>query len=476
MRWSVQELLRDCAHPFAGAPLAISPQLVQTGTREIAGVSIDTRSLVPGSLFVPLVAARDGHDFLPSAVQKGAGAVLIDRPHQALAATLPPEVTAILVQDTQDTLTRLAAAQSSPAQPRICITGSNGKTTTRALLGAVLRCQFSAVQETAGNLNNHLGVPLTLLGEPHQPDARLIEFGMSALEENRHLSRIFAPTIGVVTSIALEHLEFMGSLANIAQAEAEPVHDLPDGALLTIPYGEPVLETALKKIEQSKALRIVRVGYSQNADVQVRVDRIDERTRGQIHLPGQAPIELALPIIGAHNLLNAAYALVIGQDLNIPIKSMVQALESTQSVGSRGKILRWGPHRLIADCYNANPGSMKAALESLAHTDPERARIAVLGDMFELGPSTASLHLETMQNAAAQKLDAIFAIGPLSTQALLDLAPSELQKTNLPSNIEQAARDLTKALDAYPQGATVLFKASRGMKLEALLQALTQSS
>lgn len=472
MRWTPQELLCELAHPFQGQPPRMAPTLLRAGRDLIRGVSIDSRQISAGALFIPLIAARDGHDFLPAAAQAGAGAALVDREHEGCAAGLPEALTLIAVDDTQEALTRLACAQKDPSHPRICISGSNGKTTTRALLGSVLRCRYQRLQETSGNLNNHLGVPLTLLGGPEKPDARLLEFGMSALGENRHLSQIFGPSIAIITSIALEHLESMGSLENIAQAEAEPAHDLREGGLLLLPFGEPLLETCIAQVAEARALQLLRVGFSEQADIRVQVDAVDRRTRGQIQLPGRAPLSLSLPIIGAHNLLNAAYALGVGQHLGIDLEAMKNALENTASVGDRGKIVNWGPHRLIADCYNANPGSMHAALASLAHMKKGSPRIAVLGDMFELGPRSADLHRDVMDFAARQEIAHLFAIGSESCRALEALPPRPLELHGFDKANSQAVETLAEVLGTYPQGATVLFKASRGMRLEAMIQAL----
>lgn len=474
MRWTPQELLCELAHPFRGQPPRGAPTLLRDGRKSIRGVSIDSRKISADALFVPLIAARDGHDFLPAAVQAGAAAVLVDRAHEACAAELPESLTVISVDDTQEALTRLACAQQEPAHPRICISGSNGKTTTRALLGSVLRCAYERLQETSGNLNNHLGVPLTLLGGPEDPDARLLEFGMSALGENRHLSQIFRPSIAIITSIALEHLESMGSLENIAQAEAEPAHDLREGGLLLLPFGEPLLEKAITAVAKARSLQLLRVGRCAQADIRVEVQGVDLRTRGTIHLPGVAPVSVALPIIGVHNLLNAAYALGVGQHLGIEVEAMKHALENTPSVGDRGKIVRWGPHRLIADCYNANPGSMRAALSSLAHMKRNGPRIAVLGDMFELGPRSEELHREVLEFAAQQGLAHLFAIGSQSRRALQDLAPTQVEVHSFDAANPPAIEALAKILKSYPQGATVLFKASRGMRLEAIIEALQE--
>ncbi|MCA9705932.1 MAG: UDP-N-acetylmuramoyl-tripeptide--D-alanyl-D-alanine ligase [Myxococcales bacterium] len=456
MRWTPQSLAAQ-----AGGTLR------RRGGEPIAGAFIDSRAPRPGALFVPIVAARDGHDFLPHAIAGGASAVLV-----AAGRPLPEgPVTVVEVDDTLAALTRLGAASRDRVDgPVVSITGSNGKTTTRAMIAAVLGSALGDVLCTRGNLNNHLGVPLTLLDEPHDPRAMVIELGMSAPGENDHLASIVRPSVAVITSIALEHLEFMGTLEAIAAAEAEVVPHVAEGGVVVVPADEPTLRPHLPAGPRPAVLRF---GPGDDADVQVLGVTLSERTEAALRLPGGQQIQLRLRCFGAHNARNAAAALCVGCHLGLPLPPMIDALEAVEPVGDRGRVLHHGPHLVIADCYNANPGSVEAALTSLAalgdaHPGP---RIAVLGDMLELGPREAELHADVGRRCAALGLDRLLALGPRSEATVRAAAEAGLAAEHLGDDVEAAATAIRDALQGAPPGA-VLIKASRGMRLERVVEAL----
>ena len=321
------------------------------------------------------------------------------------------DVTIVEVDDTLAALTRLGAASRDRVDgPVVSITGSNGKTTTRAMVEAVLGSALDDVLCTRGNFNNHLGVPLTLLGEPHDPKAMVVELGMSAPGENDHLARIVRPTAAVITSVALEHLEFMGSIEAIAAAEAEPIPHVREGGVVVAPADEPLLRPHLPKTGVST------FGPGDDATVVIESVQQRERTEATLRLPGGERIEIRLQTFGLHNARNAAAAICVGLHLSLPVAPMVEALEAVQPVGDRGRALSLGPHLLIADCYNANPGSVEAALGSLAALRDERPGklVAVLGDMLELGPTEIELHADCGRRCAELGLDLVVAIGPRS--------------------------------------------------------------
>ncbi|MEM9457533.1 MAG: UDP-N-acetylmuramoyl-tripeptide--D-alanyl-D-alanine ligase [Myxococcota bacterium] len=460
VRWSPQTLA-----------LQAEGRLRRTGPGSIAGVFIDSRAPCPGALFVPIVAARDGHDFVPHAIEGGAAAVLIgaDRP-------LPPgEITVVEVDDTVAALARLGARSRDRVDgPVVSITGSNGKTTTRAMIAAVLGSAMEDVLCTRGNLNNHLGVPLTLTGEPHDPQAMVIELGMSAPGENDHLASIVRPSVAVITSIALEHLEFMGSLEAIAAAEAEVVphvvtHGM-NGGVVIVPDDEPTLAPHLPKGPQPAVLRF---GPGDEADVQVLGVKLAERTEAMLRVPGGERVRLRLRCFGAHNARNAAAALAVGCHLGLPLVPMVEALEAVEPVGDRGRVHAWGDHLVIADCYNANPGSVEAALVSLAGLGDDRPgpRIAVLGDMLELGPREPELHAEVGRRCAALGIDHVVTLGPRSEATARAARAAGVSARHLGDDVAAAAAEVRQTLDGAEPGA-VLVKASRGMRLERVVTAL----
>jgi UDP-N-acetylmuramoyl-tripeptide--D-alanyl-D-alanine ligase len=442
-------------------------QLRRRGRTEIAGAFIDSRSPRPGALFVPIVAARDGHDFLEPAIAGGAAAVLVAR-----GRPLPEgDATVVEVDDTLAALTRLAArSRDRVSGPVVAITGSNGKTTTRAMVAAVLASALPDVLCTRGNLNNHLGVPLTLLDAPHEPRAMVIELGMSAPGENDHLAAIVRPTAAVITSIALEHLELMGSLEAIAAAEAEVVPHVAADGMVVVPSDEPTLRPYLPRLPRPAVLRF---GPEDDADVRVVGVELGERTEATLRLPSGDRVVLRLRLFGAHNARNAAAALAVGTRLGLPLRPMLDALEAVEPVGDRGRMHAWGEHLVIADCYNANPGSMEAALASLAALRRHRAgpRVAVLGDMLELGPRELELHAEVGRRCAALGLERVIALGPRSEAIARAAAEAGVPAVHVGDDVEAAVAAVRQALQGAAPGA-VLVKGSRGMRLERVVAAL----
>lgn len=442
-------------------------RLRQAGVTQIAGAFIDSRTPVPGALFVPIVAARDGHDFIPGAIAGGAAAVLMG-PGRPLPEG---DVTVVEVDDTLAALTRLGArSRDATSGPVVSITGSNGKTTTRAMVAAVLGSAIDSVLCTRGNLNNHLGVPLTLLDTPHDPGAMVIELGMSAPGENDHLASIVRPSIAVITSIALEHLEFMGTIEAIAAAEAEVVpHVGPDGVVV-VPGDEPLLVPHLPKGEQP---RVLRFGPEDSADVQVLGVQQTERTEATLRVPGGEKVTVRLQLFGAHNARNAAAALAVGCHLGLPLGPMVEALEAVEPVGDRGRVLHHGPHLVIADCYNSNPGSVEVALKALTSLGAEHPgpRIAVLGDMLELGPREGELHADVGRRCAELKIDALLTYGPRSEHTATAAQQAGVSAQHFDEDVEALTQALTRALHGKEPGA-VLIKGSRGMRLERVVEGL----
>jgi UDP-N-acetylmuramoyl-tripeptide--D-alanyl-D-alanine ligase len=465
---------------------AAGGRLRQIGSRAIATAFIDSRSPRRDGLFVALVAARDGHEFIPAAAEAGAGACLI-----AKGRPIPPGCEALTFVEVDDTLAGLSAlgraARARIRGPVVAITGSNGKTTTRAFVEAALTTGFDPITCTRGNFNNHLGVPLTLVDAPDQPAAAVLELGMSAPGENAQLAAIVEPTIHVITSIALEHLEFMGSLAAAPGPEPDPSPPLRPGAdgrppALIVPSDEPTLVPHMPS--SAAGIRVLRVGPAGSApDLEVAITEVEvgERTRVVLRLRGHdLPLTLRLRTFGAHNARNAASAVAVARHLDLPLGPLVDALEAVEPVGDRGRLRELGPHLLIADCYNANPGSMEVALDSLARLRAVRPGrlVAVLGDMLELGPSSAALHREVGARAAALGIDAVLGFGPLAAEIAAGARAGGIAADHLvtqgsgdPSAVADAAAWVREQLDERPGAA--LFKASRGIRLERVIDALS---
>jgi UDP-N-acetylmuramoyl-tripeptide--D-alanyl-D-alanine ligase len=454
---------------------AADGRLLRSGGRPIHTAFLDSRQPRRDALFVPIVAARDGHDFMADAIAGGALAVLIAR------GRTPPagEVTIVEVDDTLAALGRLASdARRRIVGPVVAITGSNGKTTTRAFIEAALGSALDPVLCTRGNLNNHLGVPLTLLDEPHDPAAAVIELGMSAPGENDQLAQIVEPSVHVITSIALEHLEFMGSIEAIAAAEAEPIRWLRAsadgrGPALVVASDEPLLAEHVARADPS--VRVIRFGpLGSGATVEILEVEVGVPTRARLRVADVGEIELRLRTFGAHNARNAAAAIAVARHLELPLDPVIAALERVEPVGDRGRVRELGSHLLIADCYNANPGSMAVALDSLAQLRTRRSGplLAVLGDMLELGPDELALHAELGERAVALGLDGLLGIGPRSEAAVTAARAAGLAADHLASDqVDEAAAWVRDRLAGRENGA-VLFKASRGIRLERVLDRL----
>jgi UDP-N-acetylmuramoyl-tripeptide--D-alanyl-D-alanine ligase len=443
-------------------------RLIQPSERSIAGAFIDSREPLAGGVFVPIVAVRDGHDFIQDAVDAGAAAVL-----QQVGRPLPKgDVTVVEVPDTLEALTSLARdARRAVRGPVVAITGSNGKTTTRSMIGAALATGFARVLSTRGNLNNHLGVPLTLLGEPHEPDAMVVELGMNAPGEVDHLASIVTPTVGVITGVALEHVEFLGSLEAIARAEAEVVgHVQSDGALV-IPGDEPLLRG---QIPSGYLPTVLEFGPEARSFVQIESVEVGERTVARLRPRGEPALEVSLRLFGAHNARNAAAALAVGMHLGLSSSAMTRALEGVDPVGDRGRVIRRGQHLLLADCYNANPGSMEGALRSLAALRPRRGGrlVAVLGDMLELGPEERQHHEQLGVLAAELGLDLLVTLGALSEHTATAAREHGVHAEHFEDDVEGAVARVAACL--REGRTTVLVKGSRGMRLERVVDALMQ--
>jgi UDP-N-acetylmuramoyl-tripeptide--D-alanyl-D-alanine ligase len=346
----------------------------------IEGASIDTRMIRPGQLYVPIVAERDGHTFIPAALEGGAPAYLTTQE--------PVGGTAIRVRDTAVALLSLGAFARGRVEGAIGITGSVGKTTTKDLLAGCLASTFS----TAANeqsFNNELGVPLTLLNAPDTTRWVVLEMGARGDGQVKQLAEVARPDVGVVTRVAEAHLEYFGDLDGVARAKGELVAALPASGLAVLNFDDPRVRD-MASLSASPVL-----GYAVGADADVRADDVrlgqDLRARFRLSSPwGRTEIRLA--VHGLHQVPNALAAATVALWCGAPIEAVAAALAVT-----RGSPLRMEVHHVpggpvvVVDCYNANPASTEAALCSLAAL-PGNRRLAVLGLMAELGEHTEPEH------------------------------------------------------------------------------------
>lgn len=418
------------------------------------GCAIDSRALPPGALFVALRGVRaDGHAFVRDARARGAVAVLAERD---IEADLPT----IRVADTRLALGELAALwRRRHVCPLVGVTGSNGKTTVKEMLAAVLR-QVAPTLATEGNLNNDLGVPLTLcrLGAEHR--FAVVEMGANHPGEIARLASLARPTVGVITQCAPAHLEGFGSVAGVARAKGELIEGLPaaDGvAVLNRDDPHLALWAGL-----AGARRVLTFGLEGPADVTARWAPEGVASRIALKTP-LGEVELSLPLPGRHNVMNALAVAAAATALGVPLEAVRAGLESVRAARGRLEVKQAGQARVLDDTYNANPGSVAAALGVLAGLPAPRW--LVLGDMGELGAGAEGYHREVGTLARRAGVERLYAVGPLARLAV------EAFGTGARHFPDHAA--LAAAVEAdLRTPATVLVKGSRSMTMERVVDAL----
>ena len=438
---------------------------------DVAGVSIDTRTLAAGSLFVALRGERfDAHAFLPAAARAGARAAVVAA--EVAAPTGPPR---LLVADTLLALGAIAAFHRRRFElPVVGVTGSNGKTTTREMIAAIL-AERGPVLRSEGNLNNEVGVPLTLLRLAGEHQAAVIEMGMNHPGEIARLTAMSRPQVGVVTNAAAAHLEGLGSVDGVADAKAELYAGLPEGGIAVANADDPRMLARARA--SGRRLLTFAVGRQRRGDVAV-LDLLAQDATGMRFLlgVGNRELEVTLPLVGAHNAQNAAAAACAAIALGCSDREIVRGLAGVRPVGRRLRLERLPSGLLLVDdCYNANPLSMGAALRTLG----ELARagggrpLAALGDMLELGSGEAELHRGVGAEAAGLPVARLFGFGPRSRETLAGALAAGLSPDRT-FHTEDVAALADAVRTAAAPGDVLLVKGSRGMKLERLVEALRQ--
>ncbi len=425
----------------------------------VAGYSIDSRSVGAGQLFFAVKGERlDGHDFVGEALEKGAIAAIVRTDRLGRYAD---KTRLLAVEDTLVALQTLATAvRKLWGGPLVAVTGSAGKTTTKEAIAHVLGTRFG-VLKSEGNFNNHFGLPLMLLKLEPQHAVAVIEMGMSHAGEIRALARIAQPEIGVVTNVAPVHLEFFDSIADIARAKYELIESLPAS-------GTAVLNADDQYVSQfARGFKGKKVMYGTHAAADVRADNIQPRgVEGSEFdvVIGSVREHAALPLVGAHNVLNALAAVAVGLERGLKPAEAVGALATLAPADKRGQVLQLGNITVINDCYNSNPTALNAMVDALA-TMPAQRRIVVAGEMLELGPAAEELHRAAGKHVAGQKIDVLVGVRGLA-QAMVDGASRAGTRAEFVAAPEEAGEWLAREAR---DGDVVLLKASRGVKLEKAL-------
>jgi UDP-N-acetylmuramoyl-tripeptide--D-alanyl-D-alanine ligase len=443
----------------------------------IAGVSTDTRTIQEGNLFVPFVGEQyDGHEYVQTAHERGAVAVLWQRDHAIPNHLDQIEIPIILVDNTLVAYQQLAASYRQQLSVRVIgITGSNGKTSTKDMVASVMATQFK-VHKTLGNFNNEIGLPLTLLELDETTEIAVVELGMSGFGEIELLTRIARPNVAIITNVGEAHMLQLGSREGIARAKFEIMSGVQENGVLIYHGDEPLLRKLVEEDNDQSARAITFGSDHGNNDYSPTDIRIQgDRSYFSIKIKGQSESlsELTIPLLGRHNVINALAAVAVAREFGLDESSIREGLHKTIPTGMRIELLHAsGGLTILNDAYNASPASMKAAIQLINELHGYEQKIVVLGDMLELGPQAESFHREIGVLLNTLSFDYVFTFGEMAayiaeecrTTYALDRVRAFMDKADISRQI---------AAVAQPQD-IVLVKASRGNKLEELVDMLRQ--
>nr|WP_325184914.1 UDP-N-acetylmuramoyl-tripeptide--D-alanyl-D-alanine ligase [uncultured Oscillibacter sp.] len=429
----------------------------------VSAVSTDSRRVQSGCLFIPWVGERfDGHDFIGQALEAGAAGCLCAR----LPSTLRPDKFYIQVPDTRLALRDLASAcRDRFPIPFVQITGSVGKTTTKEMISAVLGARLR-VYKTPENFNNDIGTPLTLLGLAPEHQAAVIETGMNHFGEIRYLGEMVRPDIAVISNIGDAHVEFLGSREGILRAKCEILENLKPEGLLVLNGDDALLDTV------HAPFRTVRCGQSEQC--QVRITELSDHGVEGITCAVTTEKDvyrLTIPAPGEHMAYSASMAVAVAEELGLSREEIVRGVADYRPAGSRMRVVRLGSQRVILDdCYNANPQSVTAALEVLAKTERGR-RVAVLGDMGELGDLTEQAHYNMGALAAMLGVDLVVAIGKKAAR----IADGAVESGGDAVHFATKEEALPEVRAQLGPDTAMLVKASHAMRFDWLVEQLEES-
>ena len=420
------------------------------------GASNDTRNIQQGQLFIALKGARDGHEFIPSALEKGAAAVLCTH--------CDGDYPAIVVEDTRIALGDIARGERERIGMKVVgITGSVGKSTTKEMVASVLQTTYR-VGKTPVNHNNDIGMPMAVLAMDDDTQVAVLEMGMNHFREIAYLASIAKPDVAVIINIGNMHIEHLGSMEGILQAKLEILEGMSDGGRIIL-NGDDAL------LWNQHRLAGKRADYFGVRNPECTVQARDVRQEGEwlrftaLSPAGELPVELALE--GDHYVHDALAAITVGLDLGVAPEKIREGLLNFRTMAGRQEIFEQNGYTIIKDCYNAGPESMAAALAVLGNK-PGR-HVAVLGDMLELGVCTQAEHYK-VGRIAAEKADVLLSYGPNSVRMLYGAMTGGMSQTRA-----RAFTDRERLVAALKQmakpGDVILFKGSRGMRMELVLEA-----
>ena len=443
------------------------------------GVSIDSRTVKPGELFIALRGDRfDGHEFIAQALGTGASGTIFcsNTPPQLLRDRDPRFKNKVFIEvaDTLTALQEIAKVHRSRFSiPLIAITGSNGKTTTKEMAASILAHRFRLLK-TEGNLNNHIGVPLTLLRLEAGHQAAVIEMGINRPGELGRLCEIARPQAGLITNVGPTHLEFLGDVEGVARAKGELLEGLVQGDMAILNADDEHFQALASRVKGD----LLTFGLNSKADVTAPevVFHPDRGPSFRLKIRTEfktGEIDVSLPVMGRHNIYNALGAAAIGVYQGMDLSTIRQGLEGFEPVSMRSQLLKIGQFHILNDAYNANPASMRCALETLATLGPHGQKIAVLGDMLELGGPGQVAHREVGREVARVGIQYLITMGPLAEQIAQGALSAGMDKWRV--MYSQGPKDAgEKVLKVAKSGDYILVKGSRKMKMERILEFIAQ--
>jgi UDP-N-acetylmuramoyl-tripeptide--D-alanyl-D-alanine ligase len=481
MRWTMEQV--------AGAlGVALPPSLDPVA--RLAGVSIDSRTVRAGELFFAICGPRhDGHDFVVEVLERGIPAAVVEAARrdtypEAIRGRLYPVEDALLAMQALATAVLRTWRDAKPERRVAAVSGSVGKTTTKEILAALLGARFRVLKST-GNLNNDYGLPLTLFQLEDEHEAVVVELGMSRRGELARLTRIVAPDVGIVTRVAVEHLEFFESIEEIALAERELIEYLPRRGARVALDGLGSSGDAAVAVLNADDERVARFGeiapgrvitFGGSAKAQFRVENIEDRGIDGTtfdFLQPEGASRLNLPLIGRHNVMNAAAALAAASVWGIGAAEAATVFPALQPPDKRGEVVRFKQgFVVINDTYNSSPTALDAVVDLLAATTGHGRRILAAGEMLELGATSAELHRECGRRAAETHAVDWFIGVQGETAELIEgaiAAGHPREQTKFFATSEEAGKFLTSFIK---RGDLLLLKGSRGVKMEKILEAL----
>lgn len=433
-----------------------------SGHGEVTSVVIDNREAVPGSLFIAIKGERlDGHQFVDAAIHAGASAVMV---HKDMVCKVP----VIKVEETTQAFLDLAKSYREEYDiPVVALTGSVGKTTTKEMVWCVLNAKYNT-HKTYKNWNNEIGLPKVLLRLEPEHTALVLELGMNHKGEISRLSKTALPDVGIITNVGVSHIENLGSREGILAAKLELLDGMKPGSPLILNKDNDMLATVDRDDFDIRWFAI-----HADADITAKdIEYLDDSTRFTVVTKdGSAPVEL--PTTGEHNVYDALAAIAAGLAVDIPLEDAAAALKNYRPAGMRENVVEKGGVTVIEDCYNASPDSMKAMAETLTLKGaPGRRKIAVIGDMLELGDYSEEAHALAGQYMAEAGVDLLITYGPMSKFAAESAREHGLLRVFDFQDKEALTKRLTGMLKP---GDVVAVKGSRGMQMEEIIQKIYEN-